>query len=134
MIAYSNDTTSKSNKFEIKRARVIYIRELSRFINRTIALLKKKSSTFEDFQATTEKSIKRLQNVVQVDLYKTELIKQKELANKIIAFAKQDNEFNNIDLDDIRDTIYKDSNTIHKNRNKNKKIRVKHKKSILEYD
>jgi len=123
------EKSSNAIKGDIRRARVVYIRELSRFINRTISLLKKDSATFEEFVNITAKSIKRLDNVVQVELYKTELIRQKELAQKIISFANQDPQTHEIDMNDIRSVVFKESNTIHKNRNRNKKPTIKHKKS-----
>jgi hypothetical protein len=123
--------TANELKGNLRKARVVYIRELSRFINRTIALLKKDSATFEEFVSITSKSITRLENIVQVELYKTELIRQKELAQKIISFANQDSENHKIDLNDIRSVVFKESNVIHKNKKRNKKPTIKHKKSYL---
>ena len=111
-----------SNKAIENAHRLRYIRALERFHKSTISYLMNTSElSMERFIKKIDNSLKVLNRVEEIALYKGELQDLQKLVKKIISFKDSDK-----DIEDIRDDILYSSNQLDKNKNAKRYKKDKH--------
>ena len=117
-----------SNKAIENAHRLRYIRALERFHNSTISyLLNTPELTMERFNKKIGNSLKVLQRVEEIALYKGELQDLQKLVKKIIAFKDSQKS-----VEDIKEDILYSSNQLDKSKNAKKYKKDKHANSMYD--
>ncbi len=117
-----------SNKAIENAHRLRYIRALERFHNSTISyLLNTPELSIERFIKKIDNSMKVLNRVEEIVLYKGELQELQKLVKKIISFKDSDK-----NIQDIKDDILYSSNQLDKSKNARRYKKDKHTNSKYE--
>jgi hypothetical protein len=105
--------------------RLRYIRALERFHNSLISyLLNTPELTSAGYDKKITNSLKVLQRVDEIDLYKGELQDLQKLVTKMIGFKESDK-----DINDIKDELLYSSNQLDKSKNARRYKKDKHTQS-----
>lgn len=105
--------------------RLRYVRALERFHKSIVSYLSSTSNlSIESYDKKVENSLKVLQKVDEIALYKGDLQELQKLVKKIISFKGSDKE-----IDDIKDEILYASNQLDKTKNARRYKKDKHSQS-----